>query len=145
MKYKVDLTKIRLGKHFTAHEFANKKDGGAIEVPNPELFQKLDALREIVGAVTITSGYRTKDYNRKVGGSYNSYHLKGLAADIRFDFADWSKESLIKLIHGLGFGNLGIYMRGDRIDRLHVDIGKPWNSGNGWKKHKSLSYKIYQV
>lgn len=32
--------------------------------------------------IRITSGYRSKELNRFVGGVANSYHLKGLAADI---------------------------------------------------------------
>lgn len=32
--------------------------------------------------IRITSGYRSKELNRYVGGVANSYHLKGLAADI---------------------------------------------------------------
>lgn len=32
--------------------------------------------------IRITSGFRSKELNRYVGGVANSYHLKGLAADI---------------------------------------------------------------
>ena len=43
----------------------------------------LDPLREAWGKpITVTSGYRCADLNRKVGGVSTSQHLKGEAADI---------------------------------------------------------------
>lgn len=43
----------------------------------------LDPAREKLGkAVTVTSGYRCQKHNRAVGGSVNSQHLYGEAADI---------------------------------------------------------------
>lgn len=45
----------------------------------------LDPLRDIVGfPIYINSGYRCKPLNDAVGGSDNSQHMQGLAADISF-------------------------------------------------------------
>lgn len=45
----------------------------------------LDPLREIIDIpIYINSGYRCKGLNKAVGGSNNSQHMKGLAADISF-------------------------------------------------------------
>lgn len=45
----------------------------------------LDPLREIIDIpIYINSGYRCKALNKAVGGSNNSQHMKGLAADISF-------------------------------------------------------------
>ena len=46
----------------------------------------LQPLRDTIGApVYINSGYRSKKLNARVGGVPNSYHLRGLAADIHVD------------------------------------------------------------
>ena len=42
----------------------------------------LDPLREKIGKIKVTSGYRTKDYNKSVGGAWNSQHCLGMACDI---------------------------------------------------------------
>lgn len=42
----------------------------------------LQPLRQVVGPVTVISGYRSPEVNRLVGGSKNSQHTRGLAADI---------------------------------------------------------------
>lgn len=43
----------------------------------------LQPLREAVGKIIITSGYRSKELNKAVQGVSNSQHLVGEAADIR--------------------------------------------------------------
>ena len=44
----------------------------------------LQPLRDHLGTpVVVSSGYRCKDLNKKVGGVENSQHLKGEAADIK--------------------------------------------------------------
>lgn len=92
----------RLSPHFTLGEFL--RSGTAIRhnirnVPsahpqdgltNDELIanltrlctEVLEPLRRRVGRVTITSGYRCKELNARVGGVPKSHHLQGLAADI---------------------------------------------------------------
>lgn len=63
----------------------------------------LDIIRTFAGVpIVINSGYRCKKLNELVGGTSNSYHLKGLAADFRtynwenmtkiFDFLTKNKE-----------------------------------------------------
>jgi len=47
------------------------------------LAQGLERVRSLVGSpIVITSGYRSPELNRKVGGSKNSQHMFGEAADI---------------------------------------------------------------
>ena len=44
----------------------------------------LDILRKKIGKpVIVNSGYRTPEHNKKVGGAKYSYHMRGMAADIR--------------------------------------------------------------
>jgi uncharacterized protein YcbK (DUF882 family) len=47
------------------------------------LINVLEELRELAGGpLHVTSGYRCPAHNKDVGGSKNSYHMKGMAADI---------------------------------------------------------------
>ena len=134
---------IQLTKNFKLSEFANTKDGNEVIVGDMELFYNLQKLRDIVGEITVTSGYRTPGFNASIGGSSNSYHLKGLAADIKFDFTPWTIEALKRVLSSIGFDNVGFYLNnGGRLQWIHVDVGTPWQS---WDKFRNMSFKIYHV
>ncbi len=76
-----------LSAHFSKHEF-KCKDGSEHPI-DPKLIEMLEQIRTHFDApVTITSGYRSPDYNRKVGGAKKSYHVSGMAADIRVSGVD---------------------------------------------------------
>jgi len=112
--------------HFNLQEFANSMAGNRVKC-DLDLLWKLNELRKIVGVITVTSGYRTPAFNETCGGSSNSYHLEGKAADIRFDFNGWTRDTITKVLKYIGFTNVNFYMNGKEINRLHVDIGKTWN------------------
>lgn len=70
-------------QHFKANEF-KCKDGSKEILVCRELLQVLEEIRvHFNSPVIINSGYRTPAWNTKVGGAGNSYHCKGMAADIR--------------------------------------------------------------
>jgi uncharacterized protein YcbK (DUF882 family) len=72
----------KLSEHFKISEF-RCKDGTEEFLYAPELFYILEKIREHFNSpVIINSGYRTPEWNTKVGGAKNSYHMKGMAADI---------------------------------------------------------------
>ena len=75
-----------LTEDFNRFEF-DSRDGAKMPVEvlgNVTLLAKnLQVLRnEINQPIHINSGYRSVSHNAKVGGVYNSYHTKGMAADI---------------------------------------------------------------
>ncbi|WP_034328925.1 D-Ala-D-Ala carboxypeptidase family metallohydrolase [Alkaliphilus transvaalensis] len=81
-------------RHFSWSEFRCKGNGsfsggkvGAATVQENvrRLMWKLEALRRKAGnnPVTITSGFRSTSHNASVGGTSNSMHLYGIAADLR--------------------------------------------------------------
>lgn len=78
---------MKISRHFNSKEF-DCRDG----TPYPKewypqlvrLCEALESIRSITGQpMTITSGYRTPEWNRKVGGRPRSKHLEGIAADIK--------------------------------------------------------------
>ena len=72
----------RLSAHFKVREFACGDGSDAILVA-PRLVMVLESIRTHFGsAVVINSGYRTPQYNAKVGGVTDSQHCYGTAADI---------------------------------------------------------------
>ena len=69
-------------EHFTGKEF-RCKDGTEEFLFSPNLIEVLEIIRKKLNApVIINSGYRTPEWNKKVGGAKCSYHMKGMAADI---------------------------------------------------------------
>ena len=72
----------KLSGNFKVSEFACRDGSDAVLVA-PRLVMVLQTIRDHFGAaVTINSGYRTPQYNTKVGGVTNSQHCYGTAADI---------------------------------------------------------------
>lgn len=70
------------GRYFKLKEFECKGSGD--NLTSSLLIEKLDLLREEFGqAITVTSGYRSPEHNSRIGGSPNSTHMRGIAADIR--------------------------------------------------------------
>ena len=71
-----------LSEHFKAKEF-QCKDKSKYLLISTELIEVLEKIRSHYNApVIINSGYRTPSWNSKVNGASNSYHCKGMAADI---------------------------------------------------------------
>lgn len=75
-----------MSKYFQAKEFESR-DGSVSPYPlvvQEQLYTLLDLIREEFGKpIIVNSGYRSPAHNMKVGGVPNSYHVLGMAADIR--------------------------------------------------------------
>ena len=111
---------INYGKYFREEEF--HCHCGECEFPgmDQEFLYDLNNLREALGQpIIITSGYRCEKYNKKIGGSPTSSHLKGLAVDIS------CKDSIYRfcLIQTLFWNQVDFIL--DRIgiakDFIHLD------------------------
>lgn len=75
---------MQLSKSFTREEFKCNCNVCDYDTVDAELITLLQALRDHFKApITITSGNRCPAYNKQVGGSKNSYHIRGRAADIQ--------------------------------------------------------------
>lgn len=106
-----------LTKNFSESEF-DCNDGSDMpeDVLNNvhDLADNLQQLRDFTDrSITVNSGYRSPDYNKKIGGAKHSQHLLGKAADIVVDgltpmeVADLL-EGLIR-IGAISQGGIGIY------------------------------------
>ena len=78
---------MKLTKNFSLAEF-NSKDGAVADqlvIKNLAILaEQLEALRDYLGKpIQVTSGYRSKEHNAKIGGAKNSTHVNGMAADIK--------------------------------------------------------------
>ena len=75
-----------ISANFSRSECACKCGCGAVYV-HPDLPLLMEIVRELNGDKPITpnSVYRCKHHNAKVGGTVNSYHTKGMAADMPVD------------------------------------------------------------
>ena len=107
---------VKLAPHFAEKEFACRCCG--MVIVSMELVTKLEEMRQAMGKpIIVSSGYRCPRHNRAVGGAINSYHMKGLAADIHV--VGYTAEQLAALAFRFGFDGIGVYRRGNYI---HVDV-----------------------
>lgn len=76
----------KVSEHFTRLELSSRdgaKSPYALEV-RPQLIELLEAIRTVWNApILVNSAYRSPAHNIAVGGVDGSYHVQGLAADIR--------------------------------------------------------------
>lgn len=71
-----------VSQNFKVSEFKCKDGSDKILIDEGFVQDKLQVIRDILGPVIVNSAYRTPDYNARVGGAQNSYHMKGRAFDI---------------------------------------------------------------
>jgi uncharacterized protein YcbK (DUF882 family) len=114
--------------NFTYQEFDSPDSpGSGAKFMSDEFITKLDYARDLAGIpFKINSGYRTKAHNKKVKGSPNSSHMKGLAADIHC--ADnKSRFTILTSLIAAGFNRIGIAKT-----FIHVDLDTNKDTGVNW-------------
>ena len=115
-KKKTGLKRGYLSENFKASEFACKGTGTLPEEGmDPKLIELLEKIRAHFDApVLITSGYRSPEHNKAVGGAKNSYHVKGMAADIQVGHTPPSK--VYNYLNTFHKGGLGRYTKFTHVD-----------------------------
>ena len=104
---------MNLTKNFTLAELTHSDTAKARGIDNslpPHLMrnaqaiaERLQLIRDALGVpIGISSGYRCHELNKAVGGSKNSQHQLGLAADIHAK--GYTAQELFKFISGSNFG-----------------------------------------
>lgn len=118
---------MKLTKNFKRSEF-ECKDGSQMTEAQfnniQELAKSLQALRDELGKpINITNAYRSRAHNAAIGGTKNSQHTLGKAADIYVE--GYKPKELAKVIEGLiedgkmSEGGIGIYTKNNFV---HYDI-----------------------
>ena len=117
------------GKHFSWHELQRTSTGLNNGAPTRALTNLqilvqyfLDPLREALGCpIRVTSGYRSEAVNAAVGGSKNSRHKTGEAADFKAE--GLTHDQLLEKIEELGLGyDQIIFYAPQRGGHAHVQI-----------------------
>lgn len=86
---------MRLSKNFVLSEITRSNTAKRLNIsnaPDKEHLRNLQILirdviqpmRDALGPIRITSGYRSPQLNRAIGGSRKSQHCKGQALDLQF-------------------------------------------------------------
>lgn len=112
-----DTDRQHLSDHFTLFEFT--RSGYAIEneldnIPNESQIASMKALcrnileplRQQFGPIIISSGFRSLEVNRGVGGAQSSQHLRGEAADIVINGRDDANAKFGFIMRNLDFDQL---------------------------------------
>ena len=111
-------------RYFTYEEFDSPDVPGSGHQMRDEFLEKLDLARGIAGVpFRINSGMRSYDWNRRVGGSENSSHLTGWAADISATSSN-RRFLIVKALMEVGFTRIGI---GDTFVHVDSDVDKVEN------------------
>jgi zinc D-Ala-D-Ala carboxypeptidase len=103
-------------KYFKLSEFDSPDLVGSGEAMDREFLTRIDQARSIAGVpFKITSGVRSKAWNKKVGGVENSSHITGHAADIACTNSVYRFKIITSLLKA-GLNRIGI---ADNF--IHVD------------------------
>jgi hypothetical protein len=99
---------VKLSKHFNLAELIKTNVRQFDNMPNMTAIDNLQLLvdnvlqpvRDHFGPVVVTSGYRSPEVNKAIGGSATSDHCKGMAADFEVlgvpnkVVAEWVRDNL---------------------------------------------------
>ncbi|MBQ6707592.1 MAG: DUF882 domain-containing protein, partial [Clostridia bacterium] len=108
---------VKLSENFTVREF-RCNDGSDTILIDTALVTLLQKIRgHFKKDVIINSAYRTPTYNAKIGGATDSYHKKGMAADIKVE--DTAPEAVAEYCESIGVKGIGC-----GANYVHVDTRK---------------------
>lgn len=120
-----------LSENFSRYEFECQGVGccGRSAPVHPALIDGLQELRDKIGRpLLITSGFRCRSHNRKIGGSRNSYHCLGMAADVAVPGGMTMEEFMMHVLSVDVFFHGGV---GRYSSWVHVDVRK---DAERWKE-----------
>ena len=114
---------MQITKNFTAKELECPCCEGLVF--DDKFVKRLQILRDLICVpMVITSGYRCRIHNEKIGGSTSSRHLYGSAVDVKCDQWDGQKKwEFVREAMQLGM-SVGIYKTWFHID-LRLKPGLP--------------------
>lgn len=140
------IFKGKLTKHFSIEEYEVNQIGTCyITLDALEHAKILEEFRVwLAKPMKVNAWYRTKKYNKDVGGASNSSHLRGVATDIsmvglnKSDFIKYAKKwKSLCAKHGV-VGEAGLYTWGIHLGS-HITYSKTfyhWDSRSGKQINK---------
>lgn len=111
----------KLSANFNVSEFACHGSGCCSTVQiDEQLVKYVQKIRDHFKApVTINSGYRCPVHNKRIGGATNSYHSRGMAADIAVKGI--APKEVAKYAESIGIRGIGLYETNRDGYFVHVD------------------------
>jgi zinc D-Ala-D-Ala carboxypeptidase len=121
---------MKLSKNFSLAELTKSEAATRLDLDNTPTLQVIENLQALVdnvlqpvrdkfGPVVVTSGYRSPDVNKAIGGSATSDHCKGQAADFEVLGKD-NRELAIWIAENMQF------------TQLILEFYKPGVPDSGW-------------
>jgi zinc D-Ala-D-Ala carboxypeptidase len=106
-------------KYFKLSEFDSPDEVGSGKKMDSKFLEKLDYARHNAEIpFKINSGYRTQEWNMKVGGRFGSSHKKGLAVDIGYE-GSRDRYLILNALMEVGITRFGIAK-----GFIHCDVDK---------------------
>ena len=147
---------MRLSKNFILSEITRSNTAKRLGISNEPTKEHLESLQRIIlniiqpmrdslGPIRISSGYRSKELNRAIGGSNKSQHCKGQALDIQFwkdgqmcnkEVYDWVIDNAVEfdqMINEFDFAWIHISLKKDKNRK---DVLEAYKDDDGDTKYR---------
>ena len=147
---------MKLSKNFVLSELTKSNTAKRLGIKNEPTKEHMDNLqmlirdliqpiRDGIGPVRVSSGYRNPELNRAIGGSRKSQHCKGEALDLQFwemgkmnnkAIYDWVLESGIEfdqMINEFDFAWIHISLKGEDNRRQVLEAYKDEDGDTKYK------------
>lgn len=147
---------MRLSKNFVLSEITRSNTAKRLGISNEPTKEHLENLQRIIlniiqpmrdslGPIRISSGYRSKELNRAIGGSSKSQHCKGEALDLQFwkdgqmcnkEVYDWVIDNAVEfdqMINEFDFAWIHISLKKDKNRK---DVLEAYKDDDGDTKYR---------
>ena len=100
----------------------------------PQVVRNLEQVSKEVGyQLQVTSGYRSPEYNSRVGGAKKSQHVQGNATDIvQSGLTIQQRQAFISAAVDAGFTAIGVYNTFTHVD-IRGGALRAWGSTGSWR------------
>lgn len=147
---------MKISKHLELSELIRSESAkrhGIKNMPTPEHIENLKVLADKVFEpirehfnvpIRISSGYRSKELNKKIGGSQTSQHSKGQAIDIDMDSTQITNKQIFDFVlNNLKFDQLIWEFGNDNnADWVHVSYADK-NRNQALRAYKLHNKSVY--
>ena len=147
---------MRRSKNFVLSEITRSNTAKRLGISNEPTKEHLENLQRIIlniiqpmrdslGPIRISSGYRSKELNRAIGGSSKSQHCKGEALDLQFwkdgqmcnkEVYDWVIDNAVEfdqMINEFDFAWIHISLKKDKNRK---DVLEAYKDDDGDTKYR---------